>query len=154
MPKRTIKISELVSIGRPVDVSEGEQIMVRALNLEEVIVLFTDSKDMFLALYEAAIKDSSPEQLMPFIIASPEFVARIIAMATDESESVALIQKHMPATVQLVALSEIWKASVPDPKKAKELLSEVTALLQKLDDENKKTPAPVLISSPTTSPPE
>jgi hypothetical protein len=43
------------------------------------------------------------------------------------------VAKGMPATVQLIALGEIWKLSVPDPKKARELLSEVMVLSQKLN---------------------
>ena len=57
-------------------------------------------------------------------------------MASDEPESAAIVEKHMPATVQLIALSEIWKASVPDQKKASLLLSEVTTLLQKLSEKS------------------
>ena len=62
-------------------------------------------------------------------------VAEIIALASDEPESVEAVKK-LPATVQLIALAEVWKASVPDPKKARELLSEVTALLRKVSLEN------------------
>jgi hypothetical protein len=55
----------------------------------------------------------------------------------------------MAATVQLIALSEIWSISVPDQKKARLLLSEVTNLLQKLSDEEKlknpKTPSPMAL---------
>jgi len=60
-----------------------------------------------------------------------------------------IIEQKMAATVQLIALSEIWSISVPDQKKARLLLSEVTNLLQKLSDEEKlknpKTPSPMAL---------
>ena len=56
----------------------------------------------------------------------------------------------MPATVQLIALSEIWRASVPDQKKARLLLSEVTKALQKLLESNSNEMQPT--SSPMTLP--
>ena len=153
--KRTIKLADLANIARPVDISEEEQILVRALTLDDVIVLFTDSRDLFLALYETGMKDNPvPEDFTPFLISSPGLVAQIIAMAMDEPEGIPMIRKRLPATVQLVALVEIWKASVPDPKKARELLSEVTALLQELEDKQKKTQELQQTSSPMTSPPE
>lgn len=130
MSKRIVKIADLVNLSRAVDVGEDQQLMVRALNLKEMVTLFIESKDSFLPLYAAGLEGAGVESLAPFLLTTPELVAKIIALASDEPESSDLIQSRMPATVQLIALYEIWKASVPDPKKARELLSEVTALLQ------------------------
>jgi len=136
MAKQTIKIADLAQLSRPVDISDTEQIMVRALNLREMVGLFVDSRDVFMPLYVASLDGANTvEALGPFLISAPEVVAKIIAMATDEPESAAVVERMMPATVQLIALSEIWKASVPDQKKATQLLSEVTGLLQKLSEE-------------------
>lgn len=135
MPKKTVKIADLAQLSRPVDISDDQQIMVRALNLREMVKLFVDSREVFLPLYAAGIEGKvDPEQLGPFLMSAPEVVARIIAMASDEPDSALVVEKNMPATVQLIALSEIWKASVPDQKKASLLLSEVTNLLQKLSE--------------------
>lgn len=150
MAKQTVKIADLAQLSRPVDISDDQQILVRALNLREIVTLFVESREMFLPLYTAGVEGKvSPEDLGPFLMTAPEVVAKIIAMATDEPESAAQVEKHMPATVQLIALSEIWQASVPDQKKARQLLSEVTALLQRLSDENAlKLPTPSPINSP------
>jgi len=136
MAKTVVKIADLAQLSRPVDISDDEQIMVRALNLREMVTLFVESRDVFIPLYAASLEPGTnpAEALAPFLLSAPEVVAKIIAMATDEPEAANIIQQRMPATVQLIALSEIWKASVPDQKKASQLLSEVTSLLQKLSE--------------------
>ena len=85
-------------------------------------------------------------------MSAPDVVAKIIAMASDEPESAPVVEKHMPATVQLIALSEIWALSVPDQKKAAQLLSEVTSLLQRLSE--KGDIAPAAMPSPMTLQPQ
>jgi hypothetical protein len=148
MAKQTVKIADLAQLSRPVDISDDQQIMVRALNLREMVTLFVESRDVFLPLYAASLEGANPvESLAPFMISAPEVVAKIIAMASDEPESASVIEQKMAATVQLIALAEIWKISVPDQKKASQLLSEVTALLQKLSEKSElklpKTPSPM-----------
>lgn len=153
MAKQTIKIADLAQLSRPVDVSETQQIMVRPLNLREMVQLFVDSREVFLPLYAAGIEGNvSVEQLAPFLLTAPQVVARVIAMATDEPESAPVVEQNMPATVQLIALSEIWQASVPDKKKASQLLSEVTKVLQKLSEKEELLTQPA--SSPTTLQPQ
>lgn len=153
MAKQTVKIADLAQLSRPVDISDTQQILVRALNLREIVTLFIESQDVFLPLYAAGIEGkATPDELAPFLLASPGLVAKIIAMASDDPDSAATVEHMMPATVQLIALSEIWKASIPDQKKASELLSVVTDLLQKLEkranEERQKT------LSLQTSPPQ
>lgn len=144
MAKKTVKIADLAQLRRFVDISDEEQIEVRALNLREMVTLFIDSREVFIPLYAAGIEGQvSAEHLGPFLLSAPEVVAKIIAMATDEPESAPVVEKNMPATVQLIALSEIWKVSIPDQKKASLLLSEVTKLLQKLQEKG-------VVSAPPT----
>jgi hypothetical protein len=144
MAKQTVKIADLAQLARPVDISEDQQIMVRALSLREMVGLFIDSREVFLPLYAAGLEGKmSTEELGPFLLTAPEVVAKIIALASDEPDSAPVVEKRMPATVQLIALSEIWKASVPDPKKARELLSEVTTLLQKLNEKGEQLTQPM-----------
>lgn len=132
MAKEIIKVEDLVNLKRPVDVTETKQIMVRGLSLQEMLNFFVEAADVFLPLYNMGLQGiHNAEALTPFLLSSPELVAKIIATASDSPDQADVIQKYMPGTVQLMALLETWKASVPDPKKAHELLSEVTALLQK-----------------------
>jgi hypothetical protein len=139
MAKKTVKIADLAQLSRPVDISDDQQIMVRALNLREMITLFIESREVFLPLYAAGIEGKTDaETLGPFLLSAPDIVAKIIAMGSDEPESAPIIEQKMAATVQLIALAEIWQISVPDQKKARLLLSEVTNLLQKLSDDEKR----------------
>jgi len=148
-PKQTVKIADLAQLSRTVDIGDDKQIQVRGLNLREMVTLFVDSRDVFLPLYAAGVDGQvSPDQLGPFLLSAPDMVARIIALASDDPDSAPLVEKNMPATVQLIALSEIWQASVPDQKKAALLLSEVTALLQRLSEKG------ALVNPPTPSPTE
>lgn len=154
MAKKTVKISDLAQRKRKVDISDEEDIEVRALNLREIVTLFIDSREAFLPLYAAGLEGKvNPESLAPFLLSAPDVVARIIAMASDDLDSVSFVE-NLPATVQLIALSEIWQASVPDQKKALQLLSEVTKVLQKLSDDEKlkKASEAIPIFSPTTLP--
>lgn len=152
MAKTIVKIANLSNLGRSVDISDDQQIMVRGLNLQEMVGLLVDSQDVFLPLYAAGVEGKlAPEQMAPFLLAAPEVVAKIIAMASDDLDSAPVVQQRMPATVQLIALSEIWTASVPDQKKARLLLSEVTALLQKLEEKAKSEQAK--LAQQTPSPP-
>ena len=134
MAKTTVKIADLAQLGRTVDISDDQQIIVRALNLREIVSLFVESQDVFLPLYAAGLEGkATADELAPFLLSSPTLVAKIIAMASDDPDSAPVVEKMMPATVQLIALSEIWTASIPDQKKASQLLSVVTELLQKLE---------------------
>ena len=153
MAKTTVKIADLAQLSRPVDISEDQQIEVRGLNLREMVSLFLDSREVFLPLYAAGIEGKmDPELFGPFLLSAPAVVARIIAMASDDPDSALTVEKHMPATVQLIALSEVWKLSVPDQKKASLLLSEVTKALQKLSEESGNLVPK--ISSPTSLQPQ
>lgn len=153
MAKQTVKIADLAQLSRPVDISDDQQIMVRALNLREIVSLFIESQDVFLPLYAAGLEGkANPEELAPFLLSAPTLVAKIIAMASDDPESASTVEHMMPATVQLIALSEIWTASIPDQKKASQLLSVVTELLQKLEKRAAEGRLP--IPSPTTLPPQ
>lgn len=153
MAKKTVKIADLAQLTQAVDISDDQQIIVRALNLREMVTLFVEARDVFLPLYGAGLQgEVTVEQLAPFLMSSPGLVAKIIAIASDEPESAEHVEKHMAATVQLIALSEVWKLSVPDQKKASQLLSEVTKQLQKLSENVVNVTPP--LSSPTTLQPQ
>jgi len=64
----------------------------------------------------------------PLIVNAPNMARDLIAAATDtsEQEEIEAIAK-LPIGVQITALSEIWKASVPDPKRLEEILGHLNA---------------------------
>lgn len=151
--KQVIKIADLAQLSRPVDISDDQQIVVRGLNLREMVTLFMESQEVFLPLYAAGLEGKTDaETLGPFLLTAPEVVAKIIALASDDPSSAPVVEQRMAATVQLIALSEIWKLSVPDQKKASQLLSEVTRLLQRLNERGELQTLPV--SSPMSLRPQ
>ena len=137
LQRKTVKIGDLKALGAKVAINDEQEIDVRPLNLAEMVALFIDSRDDFLPLYSAGLEGFSAEKMMPFLLTAPNLVARIIAMACDSGDAAGIeAVRKFPATVQLVALVEIWKLSVPDAKKAQELLSQVTALLEDVNKRN------------------
>src|SRR5689334_15848153 len=98
--KRTLKLKEIGELSsRPVEAGKDMdgndvQFMVRGLSLQEIIQVFLESQDAFLSLYAAAVKDEMTVQMFaPFLLSAPEMVARIIALASDEPESVKTIAR-------------------------------------------------------------
>jgi len=132
MEKHVMKLADLAQLGVEVEVAPTQFIKVRGLSLNEMVGLFVRQTESFLTLYAQGMEGKADiKDLTPFLLTCPTMVAEIIALATDEPQEVNNAMK-LPGTVQLIALSEIWKLSVPDPKKAQELLSVVTALLRSL----------------------
>lgn len=149
--ERVLKLVDLANAKTKVVTGDDEAILVRGLTLKEMIDLFMENAETFLQLYAVGLENITPETLTPFLLSAPTMVARVIAFACDEPESAETVEKYMPATVQLIALEAAWKRSVPDPKKASELLSQVTALLQQMLEKGKQIKDQQLKSSPTTT---
>lgn len=127
-----VKIADLVPVVAIVDVSSDQQIELRPLDLSEMVQLFLDSQDLFMAMYSSMqTEGSTAQKLAPLLTGAPDFVARCIALAAGEPGTEAAIRKIAPG-VQLIAVYKIWKMSVPDPKALGELLSVVMAELRKL----------------------
>lgn len=124
-----IKIADLLQLETQVELQPGVSVPVRALTLQEMMKLLVGARETFVALYSQGVSGSS-DSLAPFLLAAPDLVVKIVALGLGAEGQEADIAKLAP-TVQLIALNEIWKLSVPDPKKAQELLSEVTAQLKK-----------------------
>jgi hypothetical protein len=105
--------------------------------MDQVVELIVASQDVFLALYgvsQAAVRKGEEDmlaELSPILMAAPGVVARVISLASDSQGQENLIMQ-LPFTVQLIALQTIFKQTVPDPKKASELLSVVMGQLRKL----------------------
>jgi hypothetical protein len=147
------KIADLLQFDEEIEIAPGKFLSIRPINLDEMVLLFTKYQEAFVALYNRTLTSESDAQvnLGPFLVAAPDLVAAIIAIASDsaaEPGAEELIRHKMAATVQLIALKRIWEISVPDPKKAKELLFEVTAQLRRLGENQQNGTAQP--PSPTT----
>ncbi len=107
---------------------------VRALKLPEMISLFDQNHKVFLSLYASALdKTKVKEELSPFLLAAPDLVNQILWLGMDaEDDEDRAVIAGLPVTVQMFLLEACWTASVPDAKKAVELLSGVMAKLRSL----------------------
>jgi hypothetical protein len=124
------KLKDLANLKHPVTIAPDTEIELRGLSLTELIMLFSKSEDALMHLIGLmAVENPKAENLSGLLLAAPTLVHEIIALASDEPTEIEAAGK-LPATAQLIALFEVFKMTVPDPKKAQELLSEVTALLQ------------------------
>ena len=151
-PINVLSIAALLEVSTAeVELSPGKILKVRPLNLQEMIQLLIQNQQAFLAMYSSAVGGNEGQiNLSPVLLAAPEMVAEVIALASDQEDTAhaaAIIQKQMPATVQLIALERIWTLSVPDPKKTFALLSGVMAQLRRLAPapkaETPLTPSPI-----------
>lgn len=144
----TVNIEDLLPPQIKVEVSEGKFLELQPLSLEEMCELLVNNQELFLTLYaQVSTNESVEKKIGLLLLSAPEFVAKIIAMAAKAVGQEKAIRR-LPPTVQLIALHELWKASVPDPKKAGELLSEVMGQLRQLSQKGK--PVPVASNSMTT----
>jgi len=128
----SVRIADLLSPPSKVLIREGVFLDVRPLELSEMLKLLITSRDVFLGVYSQFQSNMQDEEkLASILVAAPDFVAEVIGIASETVGQESDIRK-LPASVQLIALKEIWTASVPDPKKLKALLFEVMAQLRKL----------------------
>lgn len=142
-----IRIADLLPTKAKVEVSPDKFVEIRSLTLAEMVQLFLVSQDLFLSLYAKFQEGSTDtDKLAPFLLGAPEFVANVLAYAMDAEGQQEDI-KRMPPTVQLIALNECWKMSVPDPKKARELLSVVMAQLRQLSQKGKQQAAAAVVQT-------
>lgn len=107
---------------------------LRGLSLEDVVKLIDKHKEAFSLFF---VSDGSPD-MAAILAEAPDMVAEIIAKAADreaELEDVKLI----PASLQLVALTMVWEASVPDPLAVRKAIERLQGEVSKL----RKPPATV-----------
>ena len=144
-----VNIADLLAPPIKILVAEGKFLELRALTLQEMVNLLINNETLFMTLYSQFQEGGSPEKKIGAMLAlAPEFVVQLIAIAADAIGQELSISR-LPPTVQLIAIHELWKASVPDPKKAGELLSEVMGQLRKLHAAN----APAAPNSNSTTQP-
>lgn len=137
-----VKISELLP--KPVDVDAGiGTFQVRALNMKELVQLIVDHREGMVALFDGGMAGD----LSRFVDEAPDLSRDIIALSAGvtDSEEIEAIEQ-LPGTVQLVALLEIWRLTVPQPKKLVELLSALRTQVEKakvVAETQKVGPAPI-----------
>jgi len=137
-----VKISELLP--KPVDVDAGTgTFQVRALNMKELVQLILDHRDGMVALFDGGMGGD----LSRFVDEAPDLARDIIALSAGVSdpEEVEAIEQ-LPGTVQLVAMLEIWRLTVPQPKKLIELLSALRTQVEKakvVAENQKAGPPPI-----------
>jgi hypothetical protein len=125
-----VRVSQILP--PPVRVPMGEHSLeVRGLTLPEVVSLITNYRTDFMRLLVLA--RAGMPNFVEIMEIAPKMVEDILCYATnskgDDAEEDAVAQ--LPAGVQLIALTEIWKLTVTDQKKIQGLLSEAMAELRK-----------------------
>ena len=116
-----VKISQLLPPPKTVSTGVGE-FEVNGLTLPQVTKLISRHKTEFARLLVMGA-DGQPNYA-EIVDVAPQMVSEIIAMAAgvaDEFDEVQAIGQ-LPAGVQLIALSEIWRLTVVDPKNFQALL--------------------------------
>jgi len=134
-----VKVADLIPLPAEVPVGRGS-IKLHALSLQDIVRLMYTYEKSFLQIY--AEGKSGTANYAPIVAAAPQMVVDIITMsagAKGQEEDV----KRIPGPAQVVCLAEIWRLSVPDPKKLKESLSalmgELKPLMQPLEPVEKVT---------------
>ena len=146
-----IKVSQILP--PPAKIPVGDQFLeVRGLTLPEIVELISDHRDDFVRLMILA-RGGVPN-FVEMIEMAPMMVQMILACATgskgDPVEETAVAQ--LPAGVQLIAMTEIWKLTVTDQKKIQGLLYGALAEMRKLNAvAPDPSPAPTSGDSPLKS---
>jgi hypothetical protein len=125
-----VKISALLPKARKVPTGEGT-LEVFPLTLAQITKLIQDHR---VEMMELLIISQSPDKnFMPLLGTAPDFIADVIALSArvDEPEERDAI-KLLGAMVQLEAMSQIWEATLPDPKKLMSWLDNLTSEVQKV----------------------
>jgi hypothetical protein len=125
----TLKIADLIPTAVEVEVAPGKHLALSPLSLPQIIRLVATHRNAFLSLYAEAQK-KEPD-FTPYLMAAPDLIVQVIGMAADAEDQLEDVAR-LPASVQLIAVTEAVKLSVPDAKKLGGLLSQATAALQKL----------------------
>lgn len=149
----SVKISDLLQLDSKVEIAPGKFLPIHGLSLDAMLSLFMSHQTEFMILYEQGQQMKGRMDatvLHPFLLAAPDFVAKVIALASDSTGQEDDIKK-IPSTAQLIALHEIWKLSVPDPKKAGELLSVAMEQLRRLSQTKAKKQSETQISQPSNA---
>lgn len=130
-----IKISDLIPQSEPIETGRGH-FDVRGLTLPEVVTLMTQHRAKVLELVASSLSSGKPDW-NTLLTQAPDLCFIVIALAADavgQEDDIA----RLPGAVHLVALSKIWKLSVPDPKALGASLTVLASALQNAPQPAKK----------------
>ena len=122
----------------------GKEVNVYPLTITDMVAFMMGYKADFLQLYsrldmnKTALEFADDPDINIQIMHAPRMFAEIIAVSTGDASVAPAVEKQLSQRVQLIALHQIWKISVPDPKRQADLLSEVMGKLLKLTGELKQ----------------
>lgn len=136
------KITDLLPTPVEVKVAEGKPpLVLRHLELNEIVTLLIRYQDEFVALYVQSQKGGT--DYASFLTLAPQMCADAISMSAGEPDECDSYRK-LPFSVQLIALEKLWTISVPDPKSLGEtlrkLMNELKRLSEMADKAQKEVP--------------
>ena len=134
-----VNFADLLPAPVAITVSEGKAFPVHGLPLSHVSVLLQENSDILMSFL-----DGDTVNFRQMALKSPELASKVIAMGADAVGQEEIISR-LPLQVQLDALSTIWKLTVPDLGKLKELLSGV---ITALEEKAKESESPKLLKKP------
>lgn len=118
-----IKVSELFAINKVIKVS-GKDVEIQPLSLEQIVKLLAIYREEIIMMFSDSL--SGELNMVTMVATAPRLVADIIAYGMNADDQVDDIMK-LPGFTQVELLAEIWKVSIPEPKKLFSLLSEAMA---------------------------
>lgn len=121
-----IKISELFAVTKTIKVA-GKDVELQPLTLEQIIKLLTIYREEIIMMFSDSLQGEL--NMVTMVATAPRMVADIIAYGLNAEDQVQDIMK-LPGFTQVELLAEIWKVSIPEPKKLFSLLSEAMAGMQ------------------------
>jgi len=121
-----IKVSDLFAISKTVSIG-GKDVTIQPLTLEQIIKLLTIYREEIILMFSDSL--SGELNMVTMVATAPRLVADIISYGIDAEDQVEDIMK-LPGFTQVELLAEIWKVSIPEPKKLFSLLSEAMAGMQ------------------------
>lgn len=122
----TMSIKDLLPPPAEINLGRGS-LSLKGLSLEDVVVLINKHKEAFGMFF---VSEGNPD-MTAIISSAPDMVAEILArsagMVGQEDE-----MKLIPASLQLVALTAVWEASVPDPLAVRKAIEKLQVEVSKL----------------------
>lgn len=121
-----IKISELFAVTKTIKVA-GKDVELQPLTLEQIIKLLTIYREEIIMMFSDSLQGEL--NMVTMVATAPRMVADIIAYGLGAEDQIQDIMK-LPGFTQVELLAEIWKVSIPEPKKLFSLLSEAMEGMQ------------------------
>ena len=129
-----VRIRDLLPVGGSVEWGTGT-LSIRGLELTQITLLTGKYTKTV-----ASLLSNGKEELLPLILRdAPDFVTDVICMAANiDDEDKELVSKFTVGD-QITAVMEVWRLTVPQPKKLRDWLSALNLELQKLKQSQEPT---------------